>query len=128
MGCSLGVLCVTTFCACHEETSLLKNFPHLSFHCRYVDDQFRIWEDAKDEKGTNNFEKEAQNFGGSKWHSEPFSYSADFLALTIALSKGTVTTKTYQKPMNLCLCIPPHSAHQPGTVKSQVFAQLQQHW
>ena len=30
--------------------------------------------------------------------------------------------------MNLYLYIPPHSAHQPGIVKSLVFGQLQRYW
>ena len=30
--------------------------------------------------------------------------------------------------MNLYLYIPPHSAHQPGIVKSLIFGQLQRYW
>ena len=74
------------------------------------------------------FEKEVENFGGLKWNSEPFKNSVNFLDLTVTIHQGKIYTKTYQKPMNLYLYIPPHSAHQPGIVKSLIFGQLQRYW
>ena len=39
-----------------------------------------------------------------------------------------IETKTYQKPQNLFLYIPPASAHAPGVVKSTIFGNLQRFW
>jgi hypothetical protein len=39
-----------------------------------------------------------------------------------------ITTKTYQKPMNLFLYIPPHSAHPAGVLKSIIYGNLRRYW
>jgi hypothetical protein len=38
---------------------------------------------------------------------------ADFLDLTLEIKNGCIVTKTYEKPTNLFLYIPPTSAHSP---------------
>ena len=49
----------------------------------------------------------------------------DFLDLTIWLDpSGNISTRTFQKPMNLFLYITPDSAHPPGLIKSLVFGLL----
>ena len=49
----------------------------------------------------------------------------DFLDLSIYIdSSNHIQTKTYQKPMNLYLYIPPHSAHPPGLTKSLIYSLL----
>ena len=49
----------------------------------------------------------------------------DFLDLSIFIdSSNHIHTKTYQKPMNLYLYIPPHSAHPPGLTKSLIYSLL----
>ena len=40
------------------------------------------------------------------------------------LNNGRITTKTYQKAMNLYLYIPSHSAHPPGMIKGMVYGLL----
>ena len=52
--------------------------------------------------------------------------STKFLDLTIILKNNYFETKAYQKSMNLFLCIPEHSAHPPGLIKSliQVYLKL----
>ena len=59
------------------------------------------------------------------WKTIALSNSVNFLDLTITIDgNGNISTKTYQKPMNLFLYIPPHSAHPPGLMKSLVFGLL----
>ncbi len=52
------------------------------------------------------------------------SHEVTYLDLTITLKRGRISTKTYQKPMNLYLYIPPHSAHPPGMIKDAVYSLL----
>ena len=48
-----------------------------------------------------------------------------FLDLTISIDgNGIISIKTHQKPMNLFLYIPPHSAQPPDLMKSLVFGLL----
>jgi hypothetical protein len=49
--------------------------------------------------------------------------TVNFLDLTITInSNGLLTTKTYQKPTNLHLYLPPTSAHPPRVLKSIIYA------
>ena len=63
------------------------------------------------------------------WETDNLCLETNFLDLTISINKNlTISTKTYQKPMNLHLYIPPHSAHPPGMVKSLVYGLLKTYW
>jgi len=70
------------------------------------------------------FKDTLSNHGLLKWDVSEPSYSVDYLDLTIILKNGRITTKTYQKAMNLYLYIPPHSAHPPGMIKGMVYGLL----
>jgi hypothetical protein len=53
---------------------------------------------------------------------------ADFLDLTLEIKNGHIVTKTYEKPTNLFLYIPPTSAHSPGVLKSIIFGNVHRYW
>jgi hypothetical protein len=65
-----------------------------------------------------------------KWTSTIPSSSVDFLDLTIYIDPNTnrISTRTFQKPMNLHLYIPPHSAHPPGVLKGLIFGSVRRFW
>ena len=50
------------------------------------------------------------------------------LDLKICINNGIINTETYQKPMNLYLYVPLHSAHPPGLLHSLVFGTLRRYW
>ena len=60
------------------------------------------------------------------WETETLSESTHFLDLNIWINKKRqkLTYSTYQKPMNLFLYTPPHSAHPSNTTKSLIYSLL----
>ena len=125
MGACCACACATLHPACHERTNLLPKFKdNLPFLCHFIDDKFGIWL-RTDDQTWENFKNELNNFGKLIWKVSKLSTSVDFLDLTIAIDKNRhVYTKTYEKPMNLYLYIPPASAHPPGIFRSVVFGNL----
>ena len=55
------------------------------------------------------------NYPGLTWEFNPPSDKVDFMDLTISIHKGKITTSLFEKPLNLQLYIPPHSAHPPDS-------------
>jgi chromosome segregation ATPase len=69
------------------------------------------------------------SFSQLKWTTSGLSSTVNFLDITVAINaNGKISTKTYQKPTNLHLYIPPTSAHPPGVLKSLIFGNLQRYW
>jgi hypothetical protein len=50
------------------------------------------------------------------------------LEITIDANSHCLTTRTYQKPMNPFLYIPPMPVHPPGVLKSIIYGNLQCSW
>ena len=44
------------------------------------------------------------------------------------MTNSKLKTKTYQKPTNLHLFIPPNSSHPPGDLKSLIYGNLRRYW
>jgi len=64
-------------------------------------------------------------FGILDWEVDTPAKKVNFLDLTIQIeTDGTITTRTFVKPMNLHLYIPPLSAHPLGVLKSLIFGNL----
>jgi hypothetical protein len=61
---------------------------------------------------------------GLTWEFSERSLQVDFMDLSITLHEGRITTSLYEKPMNLHLYIPPHSAHPPGLLPGVVYGTL----
>ena len=60
---------------------------------------------------------------------DPPGMKKTFLDLTITLSSDmSITTKTYHKPLNLHLYIPPASAHPPGVLFGLIAGLLRRFW
>ena len=155
MGTSVACMLATIYYSYHEETRILPVFAHknvvhtmlmpplqhpaptfanppLLLHARLIDDAIQIWDLDRlpldiQLNLSSSMNKELQ-FGLLEWDVTEPSKSADFLDLTIGIEKdGSIVTKTYVKPMNLHLYIPPDSAHPAGVLKSLVFGNLQRY-
>jgi hypothetical protein len=83
---------------------------NLFYYKHYIDDVFGIWIDTPGNQW-NQFENTLNQFGNLKWNIEELSKHTSFLDLEITIKDNKLTTKTFQKPMNLYLYIPPSSAH-----------------
>jgi hypothetical protein len=113
------------YTALHERKTLLPRYAgNLLFLRRFIDDKIGVWIDT-DPDQWQNFKSDMNNFGALTWKVEELSRSVKFLDLTIAIGEDRrIVTKTYKKPMNLYLYIPPASAHPPGMLKSIVYGNL----
>jgi len=120
-----------------ENTSILPTFkPNLLYYKRFIDDIFGIWIDNHTPNATFNiqdqqwdaFTNELNNFGLLRWNTEPLSTSTTFLDLTLSIVNGKIISKTYQKPLNLYLYIPPLSAHPPSCFKGLISGELSRYW
>ena len=48
----------------------------------------------------------------------------DFMDFTISITNGRISTSLFEKPLNLHLYIPPHSAHPPGDLPGIIHSTL----
>ena len=58
------------------------------------------------------------------WEFEDPSDKVNFMDLTITIQNGHISTSLFEKPLNLHLYIPPHSAHPPGLLPGIVHSTL----
>ena len=64
------------------------------------------------------------NYPGLTWELKDPSDHVNFMDLTITIKKGEISTSLFEKPLNLHLYIPPHSAHPPGLLPGIVHSTL----
>jgi hypothetical protein len=130
MGTSTACTYATLYYAYHERLTLLSPFStKLLYFRRFIDDIFGIWWDARDQTSWSNFQASLP-FGSLTWETTKLSNHVVFLDLKLNIDPTThrITTKTYQKLMNLFLYIPPHSAHPAGVLKSIIYGNLRRYW
>ena len=128
----MGTYCAVNYAFLYvgllEMVDLLKNFQlWLLFYGRFIDDGFGIWLTLKE--GSANAWKEFNNqlnrWGRLKWTNTGFVDSLEFLDLTVLINKkNCLEFKTYRKPMNLNIYLPPNSAHPPDVIQSIVFGRV----
>ncbi|KAL7524739.1 hypothetical protein ACHAWF_001063, partial [Thalassiosira exigua] len=129
MGTSAACMWATIYYAVHEMGLLIPKYRNnLLLFLRYIDDMFGIWLDDGNPTRWQEFQRDVDDFGILTWEFEELSTSVDFLDLTISIEAGKVSTKTYQKAMNLYQYIPPQSAHPPGMVKGIVFGLMRSYF
>jgi hypothetical protein len=114
----------------HENVTILKNFKsNLLYYRRFIDDIFGIWSEEGVENDTQhdnidqwkNFKTQLNSFGSLNWNVEPLMTSSTFLDLTITIKNDKLHTKTYQKPLNLYLYIPPLSSHPFSLITGEMY-------
>jgi hypothetical protein len=139
-----GTAMLGTSCACayatiyysyHEETQLMDplNFPPTYLYARLIDDAIVILSNTPNAYST--FIHRMNTFASPTgkrlvWEATEPTRQVDFLDLTITLStNGNITTKTYQKQMNLYLYRPPTSAQPTNILKGQIYGTIHKyHW
>jgi hypothetical protein len=140
MGTSAACAYATIYYSEHEEREILKLNPitdrndlGIMFYKRFIDDAFIIMltQDnperfPKLQQTMNSFGKEGHRL---EWTTEQPSKTVNFLDLTISIGvDGRISTKTFQKKMNLFLYIPPISSHSDTVLYGLIFGQLRRFW
>ena len=134
MGTPCACMLATLYFSYHERTKILPKYAsHILFYRRFIDDVICLWcpPDNSPSQSTTVFKQlqnDMNNFGKLKWTFEPLSNSTTFLDLHITLSSQNISFSTYQKPHNLYLYLPPHSAHPPGIICSLIYGLLRKYW
>jgi hypothetical protein len=128
-----SVACVyaTIYYLYHEETTLIPRYgPSLRYYRRFIDNILAIWIPPLDNPDISWAAFKADlSFGLLRWTTEDPSPSLNFLDLTISLNPDhSLTTRTFQKAMNLYLYLCPSSSHPPGVWKSLIYGSIRCFW
>ena len=67
------------------------------------------------------FKEEMNNYHGITWEFSDRLNKVDYLDVTISINNGKITLDLFEKALNLCLYIPPLSAHPPGVLAGLVM-------
>jgi hypothetical protein len=129
MGTNVACMYATIYYSYHEETQLL-HLSYIKFYRRLIDDAFIIFDPSASfealESNMNNFGPENKRL---HWKTEQPANSVDFLDLTVTIqSDGMITTKTFQKKMNLYLYRTPESCQPESIIRSFVYGALHRYY
>ena len=125
------IICYNFLCFLWTNRHIPRFKNNLLFYVRFIDDIFGVWENpSPDSNDFNEFKQYLNSLSSLTWKTENLSTCTTFLDITINLNrqKGKFFFITFQKPMNLFLYIPEHSAHPPGLIKSIVYSLLKTYW
>ena len=118
----------TIYYGIHEKNFLPKHNKHVIFYKRFIDNVFGIWiphpNPQTDAQLWDEFKQSMNAFPGLTWEFEDPSDKVNFMDLTITIKNGHISTSLFEKPLNLHLYIPPHSAHPPGLLPGIVHSRL----
>jgi hypothetical protein len=114
-----------------HEQSILPMFPEIIAYGRLIDDGLGLWcpmEQNSDDEDCRRFElfqEQIQSFGILQWEFSDRTLSTEFLELELNIDKnGALSTRLYEKALNLYLYLPPHSAHPPGVLKGLIYGRI----
>jgi hypothetical protein len=97
------------------------------FYKRYIDDVIGISlmddDPAPDNRNWTDFQ-DAMPFGKLTWEFSQRTTSVNFLDITLTLDQNNIVTRLFEKPHNLCLYIPPYSAHPPGILRAMIYGHI----
>ena len=125
MGTSAACMRATIYFAVHEIQILIPKYKHhLLVFRRFIDNIFGIWTPLHDNNNWSLFKQDTNNFGILSWEFEELSNEVNFLDLTIKIEDSHITTKTYQKSMNLYQYIMPTSNHPVRMTKGIIYSLL----
>ena len=113
----------------HESKFLPQYQNHVVFYKCFINDVLGIWLPHPNPKINSQlweeFTTSMNNYPGLTWEFNTPTNKVHFMDLTISITSGNISTSLFEKPLNLHLYIPPHSAHPPvllpGIVHSTLF-------
>jgi hypothetical protein len=115
----------TLYFGIHELKIVPRFASSLKSYSRYIDDVLGAWthdaDPAVDRQNYLDFETSMNSFGKLRWTFTPLQKEIAFMDLTLRVTRNGIQTRLYEKPLNLYLYIPPHSAHAPGILRGLVF-------
>jgi hypothetical protein len=133
MGTSSAVFFANLYFGAHEKRRILPEFwdcivsARIFWYARFIDDVFLIWLGDCDARW-NELVDLFNDFGILKWDCEKPLKSVNFLDLNLTIEGRRIVTRTYQKPDNPYLYIPPHSAHPAGVVNGTIYGLLRTYY
>ena len=129
MGTSAACMWATMYYGYHETKVLLPKYgSHLLYFKRFIDDIIGIWLVEDDSTTWTNFKADVNDFGILTWEIEEPGMSVNFLDMTLTINGSKIDSRTYQKPMNLYLYLPPMSAHSPSVIKGTIYGLLSRYF
>jgi hypothetical protein len=130
-GCAMGTSAAVNYAYLYvgllEVKRLLPNYKNnLLFFKRFIDDGIGVWiDDPNEPLAWTSFLRSLNNWGTLRWTCDGHQDALVFLDLKISIdAKRNLFFKSYQKPMNLYLYIPPTSAHPSKMLHSLIFGRL----
>ena len=115
----------TIYYAVREQFLLHKYNENLFFYCQYIDNVFGIWVSNNPTLSYEDFSKDIK-FHKLRWEANTPSTSVVFLDMVITIQNHIVTTKLYEKILNLYLYlyISPFSSHSPGVLSGLIIGNI----
>jgi hypothetical protein len=130
MGTLVACIYATIYYSYHKETRLLPTYrSSLLYYRRFIDDIIGIWIPSDSDDFQWAAFKADLDFGLLRWETEELAHSVNFLDLTISVGTDSkLTTRTFQKAMNLYLYLCPSSSHPPGVMKGLIYGSVRRFW
>ena len=113
----------TIYYAIREKFLFEKYNENLFFYCRYIDDVFGIWVPNNPSLTYEDFSRDLK-YHKLRWEANVPSSSVIFLDMVLTIENNTITTKLYEKILNLYLYISPFSAHSPGVLSGLIIGNI----
>ena len=114
------------YLAYYEETLIIPEFRScISLIRRFLDDGFLIWDPSQSDNPfeLSRFYGYLHKIPGIAWTILKAT-SLPYMDIEVYPLGNRFATKSYAKPLNLYLFLPPSSAHPPGILKGHVFGQI----
>jgi hypothetical protein len=123
MGTPPACVYATLYFAIHELAMPSALQACLAIYKRYIDDGIGIWIGTK--KQWLDFKQWINSFGTLRWTFTEPSSTIDYLDMTIRIDDSmSIRTNLFEKPLNLYLYLPPHSAHPPGVLTGLIYGMI----
>jgi hypothetical protein len=123
MGTPPACVYATLYFAIHELAMPKALLACLAIYKRYIDDGIGIW------TGTDaqwlEFQHWINSFGSLRWTFTDLSRQIDYLDVTLRIHTDmSIRSTLFEKPLNLYLYLPPHSAHPPGVLTGLIYGMV----
>ena len=126
MGCPPACCYAELYYGVHEKSLMERFRKQIPFYKRYIDDGFGLWLVSDDDNDDAEWEAFQQytKFGKLTWEFSERTRNTSYLDLSLRIKGNKIVCSLYEKPMNLHLYLPPHSAHSPGVVKGFIHGMI----